>query len=141
MIRLYDQDCPVCGVIVDAMRTVDERLICDVCGGPCKVLLGSNRPSGPLPSNPIKVLGSRKVFDDPNKFKAWQRENPHLAVVSVDGRERRELHDSMQHKADKAAKGMGFKDRRHYQGELKKSRERGERGKNEHQFFGPARRG
>lgn len=116
---LYQCYCETCDQIEDRICSWEEaRRQVHTCGEPMQKLLGTVRLIGPTPTKPAEYGG--KLMEKQSDVVRWENENPGLKTYSKTDRVIKDKLIDLRHQRDLQAKGLGFRDERHRQAEVKK---------------------
>jgi len=116
----YDQVCESCGLLEDVCRGIDERNICDQCGGEARVVLAPVRTVGIVWSNQEHSSQLGRTFETNAQKRAWLKAHPNVSPVSKGSREDTEFKESIRERRDTVLARAGFKNNAEYQAEAKK---------------------
>lgn len=116
---LYDMVCDACGAFHDgvlmSIAEHDEGMDCERCGAPTRTVIGAVAVVGPMPSKPYVLGGADVEVRSVEELRAYERENPTHRVLSKDDSWMRAHRDRARERAERVARGQGYRDWEHRQ--------------------------
>jgi Fe-S-cluster containining protein len=105
---LYNQVCPKCGLVRDALVAYEQRNECMECGAECKVLPSLFHTAGIIWSNQEHSSQLGTTWETNKSKREWLKAHPNAVPVSKGSQADRDFSMSIKQKAETLAKKAGF---------------------------------
>tara|TARA_R100000700_G_C3178999_1_gene155077 strand:- start:7036 stop:7446 length:411 start_codon:yes stop_codon:yes gene_type:complete len=117
---LFDQECPNCGV-QEVLCSSERAVICEICGGPAKVLPSAFNLSGIIWSNTESSSQLGVTWNTNKEKREWFKRHPNVTPVSKGSPADTDFKNNIRQKADNLAKKAGFQNVQKFIKEKKKA--------------------
>jgi hypothetical protein len=111
---LYNQVCPKCGLVRDALVAYEKRNECMECGVECRVLPSLFHTAGIIWSNQEHSSQLGTTWETNKQKREWHKRHPNAVPVAKGSQADKDFSMSLKQKADALAKKSGFQNTRKF---------------------------